>query len=164
MYIQPRAGRFSRCQALAVRKHFSYFGDFGTPGVGYDTERPAKETKKILRLDVVQKVALVGVGNLGSAILAYTGLGIYGFDIAATFDIDLKKVGRKIKNIVIEDVSNLQALKNRKINAAIIAVPQESAQQKADALVRAGPRSCLRQEDAGAASHNGSPKSESDNY
>jgi redox-sensing transcriptional repressor len=106
--------------------------------VGYDTERLAKEIKKILRLDVVQKVALVGVGNLGSAILAYTGFGIYGFDIAAAFDIDLKKVGRKIKNIVIEDVSNLQALKKRKINAAIIAVPQESAQQTADALVEAG--------------------------
>lgn len=121
-----------------VRKDFSYFGDFGTPGVGYDTERLAKEIKKILRLDVVQKVALVGVGNLGSAILAYTGFGIYGFDIAAAFDIDPKKVGRKIKNIVIEDVSNLQALKKRKINAAIIAVPQESAQQTADALVKAG--------------------------
>jgi len=134
---------FVGAEPCQIRKDFSYFGEFGTPGVGYNIERLAKEIKRILKLDIIQKAALVGVGNLGSAVLAYTGFKVYGFDIAAAFDIDPKKVGRRIKNIVIEDVSNLQVLKKRKINLAIIAVPRDVAQQTADALVKAGVKGIL---------------------
>ncbi len=126
-----------------IRKDFSYFGDFGTRGVGYDTGKLAREIKKILRLNIVRKVALIGVGNLGSAVLAYPGFKIYGFDIAAAFDNNPKKIGRKIGDIIIEDTSSLSSLKKRKINLAIIAVPQEAAQQTADALVRAGIKGIL---------------------
>jgi len=129
--------------AWQIRKDFSYFGDFGTPGVGYKVEKLARQIKKILKLEVPQKAALVGVGNLGSAILAYPGFGIYGFDIAAVFDIDSKKIGRKVKNIIIEDASNLQTLKKRKINLAIIAVPRGAAQETANALVNAGVKGIL---------------------
>ena len=121
-----------------IRKDFSYFGGFGTPGVGYNIEELIKQVKKILKLDIVHKVALVGAGNLGSAVLAYPGFKIYGFDIAAAFDIDREKIGRKINNVTIEDVSNLGALKRRNIKLAIIAVPRDAAQQTADALVKAG--------------------------
>ncbi len=126
-----------------IRKDFSYFGDFGTPGVGYNIEKLVKQINKILKLRVVRRAALVGVGNLGSAVLAYPGFGIYGFDIAAAFDINPKKIGRKIKNITIEDVSNLRTLKKRKINLAIITVPRDAAQQTADALVKAGVKGIL---------------------
>jgi len=126
-----------------IRKDFSYFGDFGTPGVGYNVENLARQIKKILKLDVVQKAALVGAGNLGLAVLAYPGLGIYGFEIAAAFDANPKKVNRKINNIVIEDVSRLRALKKRKIKLAIIAVPRQAAQQTADTLVKAGVKGIL---------------------
>ena len=129
--------------AWQIRKDFSYFGDFGTPGVGYNVEKLARQIKKILKLEVAQKAALVGVGNLGSAILAYPGFAIYGFDIAAVFDIDSKKISRKVKNITIEDASNLQTLKKRKINLAIIAVPRGAAQETADALVNAGVKGIL---------------------
>jgi len=126
-----------------IRKDFSYFGEFGTPGVGYKIEKLAKEIKKILKLHVVRKAALVGVGNLGSAVLAYSGFGAYGFDIAAAFDVNPKKIGRKIGSVVIEDVSNLKTLKKRKITLAIIAVPRDTAQQTADALVKAGVKGIL---------------------
>ena len=126
-----------------IRKDFSYFGDFGTPGVGYNIQKLIKQINKILKLNVVCRAALVGVGNLGSAVLAYPGFGIYGFDIAAAFDISPKKIGRKIKNITIEDVSNLRTLKKRKINLAIITVPRDAAQQTADALVKAGVKGIL---------------------
>ncbi len=86
---------------------------------------------------------MVGVGTLGSVVLAYPGFRIYGFDIVAAFDTDPKKIGRKVKNITIEDVSNLQTLKGRKINLAIIAVPRDAAQQTADALVKAGVKGIL---------------------
>ena len=121
-----------------IRKDFSYFGGFGTPGTGYDIERLIKEIRKILKLNVVHKAALVGVGNLGSAVLAYPGFRIYGFEIAAAFDNDPKKIGQKLTNITIEDVSNLQTLEKRKIDLGIITVPCEAAQETFDALVNAG--------------------------
>ena len=126
-----------------IRKDFSYFGDFGTRGVGYNVEKLAKEIKRILKLDVIQKAVLVGVGNLGSAILAYPGFAVYGFDISAAFDVNPKKVGRKIKNITIENVSKLWTIKKRKIKLAIMAVPSQAAQETANALVKAGVKGIL---------------------
>ena len=121
-----------------IRKDFSYFGDFGIRGIGYNIEKLTKEIKRILKINIVKKAALVGVGNLGSAVLAYPGFGIYGFDVSVAFDVDPKKVGKKIKNILIKDVSNIQTLKKRKIKLGIIAVPREAAQDTADKLVNAG--------------------------
>lgn len=129
--------------AWQIRKDFSYFGAFGTPGVGYDIEKLVKQVKKILKLNEPKKAALIGVGNLGSAVMSYAGFGIYDFNIAAAFDINPRIIGRKVNNIRIEDVSNLQVLKKRKINIAIIAVPRESAQQTTDALVKAGVKGIL---------------------
>jgi redox-sensing transcriptional repressor len=126
-----------------IRKDFSYFGVFGTPGVGYDIRKLIRQIKKMLNLSVSHKAALVGAGNLGSAILAYPGFRMYGFDIAAAFDNDPKKIGREINNVRIEDISSLRTLKRRKISLAIIAVPRDAAQQTADALVKAGVKGIL---------------------
>ena len=126
-----------------IRKDFSYFGDFGTPGVGYKVENLAKQIKKILKLDVVHKAALVGVGNLGSVVMAYQGFRIYGFDIAAAFDIDSKKIGKKVNTITIENASNIRTLKKRKIDIGIITVPRGAAQETAEALVKAGTKGIL---------------------
>jgi redox-sensing transcriptional repressor len=121
-----------------IRKDFSYFGEFGTPGVGYNIEKLTKYIKKILRLNLVNKAALVGVGNIGAAILAYSGFKIYGFEVAAVFDNDPRKIGRKVENVTVEDVARLGLLKRRKINLGIIAVPRGSAQEIADRLVKTG--------------------------
>lgn len=126
-----------------IRKDFSYFGDFGTRGVGYKIDKLTKQITKILRLDVVKKAALVGVGNLGSAVLAYPGFGLYGFDIVAIFDTDPDKIGKKVNNVKVESVSNLGTLRRRRIDLAIIAVPRDAAQQTADKLVRAGVKGIL---------------------
>jgi len=126
-----------------IRKDFSYFGVFGTPGVGYKTEKLIRQIKKILRLDVVRKAALVGVGNLGSVVLSYPGFMVYGLDIVAAFDTDTKKIGRKVNNITIENASKLQTLRRRKIELAIIAVPPDAAQRTAEALVKAGVKGIL---------------------
>ncbi len=121
-----------------IRKDFSYFGDFGIRGVGYNVNKLTKEIKKILKLNNGLKAALVGVGNLGSAVLAYPGFKIYGFDVAVAFDNDSKKIGKEINNIKIKDISKLMTLKKRQIKLAIIAVPRQAAQQTADSLVKAG--------------------------
>jgi len=126
-----------------IRKDFSYFGDFGTRGVGYDVGRLTKEIKRILKLNTVQKAALVGVGNLGMAILAFPGFHIYGLDIAAAFDINPKKIGKKINRITIESISRLGTIKRRKIRLAVVAVPCKAAQETADMLVKAGVKGIL---------------------
>jgi len=126
-----------------IRKDFSYFGDFGTPGVGYDIEKLIKQIKKILKLNVEHKAVLVGAGNLGKAILAYQGFKIYGFDIIAAFDSNPQKIGQRLENVTIEDVANLDSLQSKKVDLGIIAVPRESAQAIADALVKAGIRGIL---------------------
>jgi redox-sensing transcriptional repressor len=126
-----------------IRKDFSYFGDFGTRGVGYNIGELIGHIKRILKLDVVHKAVLIGVGNLGSAVLAYQGFRIYGFEIVAAFDTDPRKIGKKINNIVIEDAANLQSLKTLNVTIAVIAIPRETAQQTADKLVEAGIKSIL---------------------
>jgi redox-sensing transcriptional repressor len=126
-----------------VRKDFSFFGDFGVPGVGYDVKRLQKEINKILRLERGHNAALVGVGNLGTAVLMYQGFKQYGFNITAAFDNNPQKIGKRIKNIIIEDISNLHTLGKRNIRIAIIAVPQDSAQEIADMLVKSGVKGIL---------------------
>jgi len=81
---------------------------------------------------------LIGVGDLGSALLGYPGFLQFGFEVVAAFDISAKKVGNAKKNVVIEDISKLNTLKRRNIRIAIIAVPTEAAQETADKLVEVG--------------------------
>lgn len=126
-----------------IRKDFSYFGDFGTPGVGYDIRGLIKQINRILHLDIGHKAALVGVGNLGSALLAFPGFRMYGFEVAAAFDVDKRKIGRKKTGVLIEDVADLRNLDGRGISLGIIAVPESAAQKVADALVEAGVKGIL---------------------
>jgi len=121
-----------------IRKDFSYFGEFGTPGVGYNVEKLLKHIKKILKLNVIHKAALVGVGNLGTALLTYPGFKIYGFDIAAAFDNNPKKIGKKVAKVIVEDVSKIRLLKRRNVKIGIITVPSGAAQETTEALVKAG--------------------------
>lgn len=126
-----------------IRKDFSYFGGLGTRGVGYDVENLTKRIRKILKLDVVRKAALVGVGNLGSAILSFPGFRPYWLEIAAAFDIDKRKVGRKCDDLVVEDVSHLGTLRERGIDLGIIAVPGDAAQDVANSLIDVGIKAIL---------------------
>jgi redox-sensing transcriptional repressor len=126
-----------------IRKDFSYFGDFGTPGVGYDLAGLIRCVNQVLRLQAGRQVALVGVGNLGSALLAFPGFRLYGFQVAAAFDIDRRKIGRRKAGVLIEDIAALGLLAARDIHLGIIAVPETASQGIADALVRAGVQGIL---------------------
>jgi redox-sensing transcriptional repressor len=126
-----------------IRKDFSYFGDFGKPGVGYDLRTLIRQINKVLRLDAGHKAVLVGVGNLGSALLAYSGFRTYRFEIVAAFDIDQRKIGRRKAGVLIEDVAGLGDLNTRGIHLGIIAVPEAASQEATDALVRTGIRGIL---------------------
>ena len=121
-----------------IRKDFSYFGTLGKRGVGYEIEHLVKQIKKILYLDVNHKTAIIGAGNLGKAILAYPGFDVFGFEIAAAFDNDPKKIGKKINNIIIEDIEDIYKLRQRKISIGILTVPRQASQQVTDKLIDAG--------------------------
>ena len=126
-----------------IRKDFSHFGIFGTRGVGYDTLKLTKQISKILKLNKQHKAVLVGVGNLGTAIMAYTGFSVYGFSIEAAFDNDTRKIGKKVNGIVIEDIAQLQSIRSKKIQLAVLAVTSEKAQQVTDSLVSNGIKGVL---------------------
>ncbi|OHB62394.1 MAG: redox-sensing transcriptional repressor Rex [Planctomycetes bacterium RBG_13_60_9] len=130
-------------ESWQIRKDFSYFGDFGTRGVGYDLRSLISRINKILRLSAGHKAALVGVGNLGSALLAFPGFRMFGLEIAAAFDVDRRKVGRRKAGVLIEDVASLRDLNRRGIHLGIIAVPEAASQDVAEALVDAGVKGIL---------------------
>jgi len=126
-----------------IRKDLSYFGAFGTRGIGYPVVSTAQQIRTILRLDVPQKAALIGAGQLGTAIAAYPGFSVFGFDIAAVFDNDPAKIGKHIGRVVIEHINAVDSLEDRSIRLAILAIPAEAAQACADRLVRAGVKGIL---------------------
>ncbi len=94
--------------------------------------------RNILKLRSTHKTALVGVGDLGSALLGYPGFSQLGFKIVTAFDVNPKKIGSTRNNVAVEDISQLNTLKRRGIRIAIIAVPTEVAQQVADKLIETG--------------------------
>ena len=122
-----------------IRKDFSYFGEFGTRGVGYDTKRLIQELRSILKLDRAWRLALIGVGNIGSALLRNPELDRQGFHIVLAFDKDRRLVGKKSGHVMVEDVANVgKRIKEAKAQLAIIATPVECAQEMADTLIAAG--------------------------
>jgi redox-sensing transcriptional repressor len=121
-----------------VRKDLAYFGQFGYPGIGYRVPELGEAIRHILGTDRAWPVALVGVGNLGRALLGYRGFREQGFQVAALFDSDPAKVGTICEGIRIEPLDALaRVLADRAIRLAIIAVPADAAQGVADRLVAA---------------------------
>lgn len=130
--------------AAQVRKDLAYFGQFGTPGRGYPIEVLKKELKKILGIDREWDVALVGVGNLGSALLAYKGFKRQGFNIKYVFDNDAKKINRIRQGIKIQQIADLKnIIKSNNIDIAIVAVPHDAAQDVIETLVSSGIKAIL---------------------
>lgn len=127
-----------------VRKDLSYFGQFGTSGSGYEIPKLKKILRDLLGKDNVWQIVLVGVGNIGSALLRYPGFKSQGFILKEAFDIDPKKIGKHYGDIVIKDVKNIKDIeKDKSLKIAIIAVPAESAQNVADMLIKCGVRCIL---------------------
>jgi len=137
------AERFN-LNSAQVRKDLAYFGEFGVRGIGYYVAGLKAELQKILGLDREWAVALVGFGNLGSALLHYKGFARQGFRIAAIFDDDPAKIGREVGGVRVLASRELgREVKARGIQIAIVAVPPEAAQAVTDQLVDAGIKAIL---------------------
>jgi len=122
-----------------VRKDLANFGQFGYPGVGYRCGELVVEIKKILGTDRQWPVVIIGVGNLGRALLGYQGFINQGFNVKAAFDTDLNKTGRQIENVPVLALDQLaDFVAQNGIKLGIIAVPAQAAQEVADKIVAAG--------------------------
>lgn len=127
-----------------MRRDLSCFGTFGTPGKGYPTADLKAKLSEILGKEKPRNVVLVGVGNLGSALLAYKGFQFPHYTIAAAFDHDVRKIGKHLEGLEIQDTQDLADLIPR-IGAQIgmVSVPGDAAQEVVDALVSAGIKGIL---------------------
>lgn len=128
-----------------VRKDLAYFGEFGVPGQGYKVGKLIEEISHILGLDKDQRIALVGVGKLGSALLGYPGFKGKGFKIKAAFDNDPSKVGKTWQGVTIQNVQKIpRFVSQEKIHIGIITTPAApAAQEAADKLVEGGVKGIL---------------------
>jgi redox-sensing transcriptional repressor len=122
-----------------LRKDLTYFGQFGTRGLGYDVEQLAAMIADLLGTTSLQPVILVGIGNLGRALLTYRGFEQEGFEIVAAFDENVDR--RRTKNVKqpIHAMEKLEeVVKAHGARMAILAVPATAAQEVTNLLVKCG--------------------------
>jgi len=132
---------YTNINATQIRRDLSAFGKFGKRGVGYNIDSLLSEIRKILRTQGQHNIALVGAGRLGQAIASSPIFAEHGINIAAVFDVDPDKVGRRIGNVEVTDYTRLDGVVHEKnIVVGVLAVPGDDAQQAADDLVGAGVR------------------------
>lgn len=126
-------------KSTQLRKDLTYFGQFGTRGLGYDVEQLTSMISNLLGTSSLQPVILVGVGNLGSALLTYKGFEQEGFEVVAAFDVSPTAAKRRTKFKEIYAMNKLpEIVPDLAIRMAILAVPSVAAQEVANQLVKAG--------------------------
>jgi len=127
-----------------IRKDLSYFGRFGKQGRGYNVQNLLSALRQILGLDRQWRMALVGVGRLGRAIVQYEGFAPQGFRIVHAFDADPRIVGQEVNGLLVRDARQLEeALAQEPVEIGIVAVPAAAAQEVIERLVRAGVKAIL---------------------
>lgn len=134
----------ARVNPAQIRRDLSYFGSFGRRGLGYDIDSLINVISDILGIKHINEIVLVGVGQLGQALLGYSGLKEQGFRIAYAFDNDRDKIGRSVGGAKIQGIGDIeQVIEKNNVSIGIIAVPSEAAQVIADILVESGVRIIL---------------------
>jgi len=130
--------------ATNARRDLAALGFQGTRGVGYSASDLRDRIRRELGIETRRQVGIIGAGNLGTALARYTGLSKRGFDVAAVYDVDHRRIGQKIGGLTIRDLGTMAAdLGDGLFDMAIIAVPASSAQKVADSLVESGITSIL---------------------
>ena len=139
-----RLAEMAGVNAAKVRKDLSYFGSYGTRGVGYDVEFLLFHIRRELGLTHDWPCVIAGMGNLGQALANYSGFQQRGFVVAALVDADRSKVGTAVAGIPISHVDELGSLVGEhEISIGVIATPAPVAQEVADRMVEAGIGSIL---------------------
>ena len=140
---------YTNINATQIRRDLSTFGKFGKRGVGYSIESLLNEIRKILRTQGQHNIAVVGAGRLGEAIASSPIFAEHGINIAAIFDTDPEKIGRRLGGVEVSDYARLAGVvREQNIVVGVLAVPASSAQRAADDLVAAGVRIIINYSEA----------------
>ncbi len=127
-----------------IRKDLSQFGEFGKQGTGYNIPFLIGQLRRILHLNQVWDVALIGAGDLGHAVANYAGFVDRGFRIVSVFDNDASKIGQPVGKFIVQSTSLMvDEIQTKKIRVAMLAVPAMEAQAVAEQLVQAGVKAIL---------------------
>ncbi|CXI17820.1 TPA: redox-sensing transcriptional repressor Rex [Staphylococcus aureus] len=130
--------------SATIRRDFSYFGELGKKGYGYNIDSLLDFFKSELSESDMIKIAIVGVGNLGKALLTYNFSIHDDMTITEAFDVKEDVVGQKIGNVIVKDNDELiTTLKKEEIDVVILTTPERVAQKVADELVQAGVKGIL---------------------
>lgn len=135
--------RAAGVKSTQLRKDLAYFGQFGTRGLGYNVEALSRTISEVLGRTRLQPVILVGVGNLGSALLRYGGFRKEGFEIVAAFDVNprLRVGGTSIPVYPMEQLAGF--VREHQVKMAILTVPANAAQQVTNDMVAVGIQAIL---------------------
>jgi len=137
-------GRRLGISSAQIRKDLSHFGGFGKQGTGYQIAYLVEQLRQVLKVDQEWEVAVIGAGDLGTALLHYKGFADRGFRIACVFDNSPQKIGKKIGDYMVHPIDEMQKIiRERGIKIAMIAVPAERAQDVANNLIEVGVRAIL---------------------
>lgn len=127
-----------------VRKDLSFFGSFGTRGLGYSVQDLTHRIREILGLAREWKVIIIGAGKIGAALAQFRGFAERGFHVVGVYDVDHARIGVTLDGITVKDQKELEAdIKALKPDIALITVPPEAAQAVADRATKAGIRAVL---------------------
>lgn len=130
--------------AAQIRKDLSQFGEFGKQGTGYAVDYLLDQLRKILKVDRVWDIAVVGAGDIGSAVARYQGFTNRGFRVAMLFDNNPQIIGTQVGSFTVQDTASIvDAILEAGIIVAMIAVPASQAQSVVDELVKAGIKAIL---------------------
>jgi redox-sensing transcriptional repressor len=130
--------------AAQIRKDLSQFGEFGKQGTGYDIPFLIDQLRKILNVERVWDVAVVGMGDMGHALARYQDFSNRGFRVVMVFDNDPTKIGGQVGNFIVRDVKEIvTAVRDSGIRLAMLCVPAVAAQEVTNLLVEAGIRALL---------------------
>ena len=122
-----------------VRKDLAYFGEFGVRGVGYDVDDLCNRISQIIGVNREWKIVIIGAGNLGGALVSYSGFQQRGFHIKAIFDEAPDRVGQEVGGLVVKDMKGFETYVERnEVDIAVIVVPYDKAQSVADVVVENG--------------------------
>jgi redox-sensing transcriptional repressor len=125
-------------KSTQLRKDLTYFGQFGTRGLGYDVEQLSQMISDLLGTNSLQPVVLVGVGNLGLALLSYRGFEQEGFEIVAAFDQDTSRRNKEIKQPIYGMEKLPEVVQKNGVRMAILTLPAAAAQEVANIVVENG--------------------------
>jgi redox-sensing transcriptional repressor len=132
-----------KVDSATIRRDFSYFGALGKKGYGYNVSYLLSFFRKTLDQDEITEVALVGVGNLGTAFLNYNFTKNNNTKIVMAFDVDESKVGTEVGGVPVYHLDELEERLHDGISVAILTVPAHVAQSITDRLVQRGIKGIL---------------------